>query len=85
MTVGKRLDVIWGSATQGETRVFAVNIVGPDGSALIDYLRAATQVYKTVRDALQAATGTKNIPYLPLIQRRTRDMIECARVEVRRV
>jgi hypothetical protein len=75
-----------GSAASGETRIFAVNIVGPDGAALIDYVRNAAQVHNPVHDALEKATGNKNVPYLPLIELlgRTRDMIECDRVEVRR-
>jgi len=74
-----------GGAASGETRIFAVNIVGPDGAALIDYVRSAAQVHNPVRDALEEATKSK-VASLPLIEflGRTRDMIECDRVLVRR-
>jgi hypothetical protein len=48
---------------------------------LLDYFAKATRVHRTVMDQLHAATGNEG-EYLPQIERRTPDMIECARVSV---
>ena len=69
---------------KGDKRELSVNLVGPDGAALIKYVHAAMGRHNLIRDELERATGKRDIPYSPLITERTRDMVECQRVSVER-
>lgn len=71
-----------GGGQSGERRWFSVNIVGPDGTALIEYLKAANKEHRKVCDQL-SLLGQKNFPSSPLLHRRTTDMFECQRVGLR--
>lgn len=66
-----------------DKKFFAVNLVGPDGAALIDYVYTSMASYNGLRDKL-SATGQSNIQPAPVVRMRTSDMIECKRVKVTR-
>jgi hypothetical protein len=66
----------------GERR-FSVNIVGTDGSALISYVKEASDAFWPIRQELIRA-GNKNAPYLPSVLQRTRDIVECHSVKYER-
>jgi len=60
----------------GDSREFSVNLVGPDGSALLSYVDSVTNRFNDLRN------NGKIDSYPPRIWARTRDMIECKRVAV---
>lgn len=60
----------------GDSREFSVNLVGPDGSALLTYVDSVTNRFNDLRK------DRKIDSYPPRIWARTRDMIECKRVAV---
>ncbi len=62
----------------------AVYLVGTDGAALIQYVYASSSNLNAVRDQLSAQIDVDFIPPSPLVDTRTRDMIECKRVRVQR-
>ena len=66
----------------GDKRDFAVYLVGPAGAALLEYSREASRAHEDTRGKLLKLGG--NADHLPLIKRKTPDMIECARVTVRK-
>jgi hypothetical protein len=66
-----------------DTRWLAVMMVGPSGAALLKFHREASEVHNRVRDELQKVTKS-DPPFLPAVETPTRDMIECARVELKR-
>lgn len=70
---------------QREERSFSVNIVGPDGKALISYVREAGQKFRPVRDDLVKLSGNSNVPYLPSVLERTRDIVQCDLVRVEKL
>ena len=67
----------------GDKRWIAAYIVGPGGAALLSYYEKAARVHKSVMNQLRSATG-KEGEYLPLMDKRTPDMLECDRVSVTR-
>ena len=67
----------------GDRRYIGAYLVGPSGSVLLNYYATAERVHKTVMKRLKNATGEES-DYLPLIEERTKDMVECHRVTVRR-
>jgi hypothetical protein len=70
-----------GSTFSGR-RWFSVNIVGPDGIALISYVRAAGEKFKPIRDELVSISGNNNVAYLPSVTLLPKDTVEAAKVEV---
>jgi hypothetical protein len=67
----------------GDKRSIAAYLVGPNGAILLDYYAMAKRAHRSVMDDLLKATG-KEGAYLPSIEKRTLDMIECNRVSVLR-
>lgn len=67
----------------GDKRELGVFLVGPNGEALLEYYAKATDRRKSLLEQLLKARLKANI-YLPPIEKRTLDMIECARVQVER-
>lgn len=65
----------------GDPRTLRVYLVGRDGAALFAYYSAAARVHGRVLKELPA---TVERTYLPLIKEPTSDMVECARVKLRR-
>jgi hypothetical protein len=60
----------------GDSRIIAAYLVGPSGRMLLKYFKDAEQVHnKTIQ-------GTENPQYLPPLQEKTADMVECCCVEV---
>ena len=68
---------------QGDKRSMAAFVVGPSGTALIDYHDEASRVHRKTMDQLRAASGSDG-DYLPAILTRTQDMLECDRVQIKR-
>ena len=68
----------------GDSRSFSVNIVGQDGEALITYVRDAHDRFKPIRDRLVSTSGSTDVPYMPSVDTRTKDIIQCALVRVER-
>ncbi len=67
----------------GDKRSIGVYLVGANGTALLDYYNIARHVHRSTMDDLRKATGHEG-SYLPPIEKRTPDMIECHRVSVLR-
>jgi len=67
----------------GDKRSIGVYLVGPNGTALLHYYEIARRVHRSTMDELRKATGDEG-SYLPPIEKRTPDMIECHRVSVLR-
>jgi hypothetical protein len=67
-----------------DKRWFSVNLVGPDGSALISFVDEAVKRITPVREELAALTG-KDVPYLPSVPKRTRDMVPCDSIRIERL
>jgi len=68
----------------GDKRAFSVNLVGPDGLALITYMYEAMERHNRVRAELEKNGRVTNAPYSPTLQKKTRDMLECSHVNVER-
>ena len=68
----------------GDRRAFSVNLVGPDGLALIEYMYEAMERHNQVRAELEKNGLGTNAPYSPTLRKKTRDMLECSRVDVER-
>ena len=66
----------------GDKRSLAAFIVGPSGSALIEYHNDAARAHRKTMDQLREATG-KEGEYLPAIPTIQPDMIECHRVPIK--
>ena len=67
----------------GDKRYIGVYLVGPGGTALLDYYTKASREHKKLMKQLQDLTD-EEAKYLPLIEKYTPDMVECARVGVTR-
>jgi hypothetical protein len=65
----------------GDKRQLGAFLVGPGASILIDYMDKAADVHNEVSRQLSKTTGEPRV-WLPPLQRRTPDMVECARVTV---
>jgi len=64
----------------GEKRFIAAFLVGPSGSALIEYHDEAAQVHRKTMDQLRKASeGKEEGDFLPAIYKQTADMDECDR------
>jgi len=67
---------------RGDERSIGVYLVGPNGAALIDYYTLARRLRRSTDEVLKAIG--KEGSYLPPIEKRTLDMIECGRVPLER-
>jgi len=65
----------------GDYRAFAATLVGPDGQALIGFVREANQRFGPIRKDL-IALAKKDVPNLPTVGQLTRDMIVCDQVVI---
>lgn len=65
----------------GDYRAFAATLVGPDGLALISFVREANQRFGPIRKKLMD-TGAKDVPYLPTVGKYTRDMVICSEIRI---
>ncbi len=74
---------IGGKAKPGDERFIGAFLVGPGGAVLLDYHTQAAREHKAQINQLRDSTDKKDY-YLPLLEERTPDMVECDRVLVRR-
>ena len=65
----------------GDYRAFAATLVGPDGMALISFVKEANQRFGPIRKELMDKAN-KVVPYLPTVGKYTRDMVICDQVEI---
>jgi hypothetical protein len=69
-----------------DERIIAAYVVGPSGKVLLDAYKESSDVHWETTAALRAATNNPKAGQpLPLLKEKTRDMVECHRVKVRRV
>lgn len=61
----------------GDGRGFSVNLVGPDGQALISFVKEAGQKFNPIRDEAVKCSGNQNLGFLPAVAEKTRDIIQC--------
>ena len=61
-----------------------MNLVGPDGLTLIKYMYEAMERHNRVRAELEKDGQVTNARISPTLQKKTRDMLECVRVNVER-
>lgn len=72
-----------GGVTRDHNKAFSVNLVGPDGLALITYMYRAMAKHNQVRAELERhGLATAETPYAPTLKTQTRDILECSRVDV---
>ena len=67
----------------GDRRSLGAFLVGPGGKALLNYFSSALDTHQEVLEELKQKAQIQG-KYLPAIQERTPDMIECHRVSVRK-
>ncbi|MGP0095211.1 MAG: hypothetical protein ACLPKB_35450 [Xanthobacteraceae bacterium] len=68
----------------GDHRIIGAWLVGASGKVLFDYYDRAAGLHGETVKELRTLSPTKEVKYLPLMQEKTADMFECARVEVER-
>jgi hypothetical protein len=69
----------------GDERIIAAFLVGPSGQALLQYFHAAgTAHWGTLQELRKVVNNDAAGAYLPVIQTKTQDMVECCRVSVHR-
>jgi hypothetical protein len=61
----------------GDRRSIGAYLIGPGGAILLDYFVKASRVHNKLRDEV----GKKG-EFLPLLEKRTPDMVECDRISV---
>jgi len=69
--------------SKGDIRFFVAALVGPDGQALIDYFFQAADRHNGIMDRLDPKR-TEPFRFLPTIAKKTKDVVECDRVRVKR-
>ena len=72
----------WVPCVAGDKRAFSVNLVGPDGSALIEYMYEAMERHNQVRADLEKNGIMTKALYSPTLRRKTQDMVQCDHVDV---
>ena len=67
----------------GDPRSLAAYLVGPSGKALFRYFREAAAVHNKMKVSFEKLS-TEGAEFLPLIYEKTTDMVECAKVPLKR-
>jgi hypothetical protein len=69
--------------SKGDVRFFVAALVGPDGQAMLDYFLQASDRHNAWMNQLNVPYEAPN-RFLPKIAKKSRDVVECDRVQIKK-